>query len=276
MAKGNEVALKATDNVVALQASTGFESFVGLGVEELTTQDMAIPFLRVLAQLSPQVNKRDGAYVKDAEPGMIYNTVANEVYSGEQGITVIPCRYSMRQVEWKPREKGGGFVATYNIEDPIRGTTYRDDRGQEVLPNGNLLTDTAEFYVLLLGPDGPSRCMITMTSTQLKKARRWVSQMKSMTARREDGSIYILPAMSHVWAMRSIQEKNDKGAWFGWDISKQYGLDPENKPEDRELFLMGLEFAKSVGAGDVKVKPDAGTPAKAASGSSRNDDDIPF
>lgn len=275
MAKGTDVAVKKSASSVVMMDDF-FASYADAGLEEVTTQDLSIPYLRILAQLSPQVNKRDGAYVDGAEAGMIYNTMENAVYNGDEGVTVVPCYFRRVLVEWKPREKGGGFVATYNIEDPIRGTTYRDDRGQEVLPNGNLLTDTAEFYVLLLGPDGPSRCMITMTSTQLKKARRWVSQMKSMTARREDGSIYTLPAMSHVWAMRSIQEKNDKGTWFGWDISKQYGLDPENKPEDRELFLMGLEFAKSVGAGDVKVKPDAGTSAKATSGSSRHDDDIPF
>ena len=275
MAKGTDVAVKKSASSVVM-IDDFFASYADAGLEDVTTQDLSIPYLRILAQLSPQVNKRDGAYVDGAEAGMIYNTVENAVYNGDEGVTVVPCYFRRVLVEWKPREKGGGFVATYNIEDPIRGTTYRDDRGQEVLPNGNLLTDTAEFYVLLLGPDGPSRCMITMTSTQLKKARRWVSQMKSMTARREDGSIYILPAMSHVWAMRSIQEKNDKGAWFGWDISKQYVLDPKHKPEDRELFLMGLEFAKSVGAGDVKVKPVADTPAKATSGSSRHDDDIPF
>ena len=243
MAKGTDVAVKKSASSVVMMDDF-FAAYADAGLEEVTTQDLSIPYLRILAQLSPQVNKRDGAYVDGAEAGMIYNTMENAVYNGDEGVTVVPCYFRRVLVEWKPREKGGGFVT-----------------------------------------EGPSRCIITMTSTQLKKARRWVSQMKSMTARREDGSIYTLPAMSHVWAMRSIQEKNDKGAWFGWDISKQYGLDPENKPEDRELFLMGLEFAKSVGAGDVKVKPDAGdvkvkpdagTPAKASSGSSRNDDDIPF
>ena len=84
-----------------------FEDIGGLGFEETTSQDMAIPFLRILAQLSPQVNKRDGAYVEGAEAGMMFNTVANKVYDGEQGVTVIPCYYNRRYVEWAPREKGG-------------------------------------------------------------------------------------------------------------------------------------------------------------------------
>ena len=261
MAKGNEVALKATDNVVALQASTGFESFVGLGVEELTTQDMAIPFLRILAQLSPQVNKRDGAYVKDAEPGMIYNTVANEVYSGEQGITVIPCRYSMRQVEWKPREKGGGYVNSYHGEDPITKTTRKDDRGQDVLPNGNLLTRTAQWFVLLLHPEnGPQRCLITMSSTQLKKSRNWVTMTQSVMGRNKNGS-FVMPIMSQFYTLRTTEERNDKGSWFGWDIARIGQLDigtEENgwQGKDSELLQMGVTFSKAVASGDVKVKED--------------------
>ena len=37
-------------------ATTQFESFEGTGFEEVTTEDLAIPFIRVLAQLSPHVN----------------------------------------------------------------------------------------------------------------------------------------------------------------------------------------------------------------------------
>ena len=80
-------------------ATTQFESFEGTGFEEVTTDDLAIPFIRILAQLSPQVNKRDGAYVEGAEAGHIYNTVQNEVYDGTQGISVIPCYYSRKYVE---------------------------------------------------------------------------------------------------------------------------------------------------------------------------------
>ena len=78
----NEVAVKENS---ALAVYEGFEEFNGVGFSEVTTEDLAIPFLRVLAQLSPQVNKRDGAYIEGAEAGMIYNTVMNEVYDGEEG-----------------------------------------------------------------------------------------------------------------------------------------------------------------------------------------------
>ena len=111
MSKTSAVAVKASNTAVAL--ATEFEEFAGVGMEEVGSEDLAVPFLRILAQLSPQVNKRDGAYVQGAEAGMVFNTVLNEAYSGEEGILVVPCFYNRRYVEWKPRAAGGGLVASY-------------------------------------------------------------------------------------------------------------------------------------------------------------------
>jgi len=265
MAK-NAVAVKAQSTAVVVAEE--FEAFAALGMDQVRSEDMSIPFLRILAQLSPQVNKRDGAYVDGAEAGMLYNTVVNEAYDGEKGVLVIPCYYNRRYVEWKPREKGGGYVNSYDVDDKIVNTTYRDDRGNDVLPNGNLLTNTAQFFVLLLSEDGmPQRCLITMTSTQLKKARKWVTQMQSRTAMGKNG-MFVLPMMSQVYRLRTVEERNDKGSWFGWEISHERSLD---LADEKPLFDLGVSFSKSVRAGEVKVKEDQGAESF---GSSDNETDI--
>ena len=188
-----EVAKKES---TAIAMASQFEDMGGLGFEETTSQDMAVPFLRILAQLSPQVNKRDGAYVEGAEAGMMFNTVANKAYDGEKGVTVVPCYYNRRFVEWAPREKGGGYFGSYHPDDPITNTTTKNERGEDILPNGNILTNTAQFFVILLDEDGPQRCLITMSSTQLKKARKWVTQMQALSGTKSNGESYTLPMMS--------------------------------------------------------------------------------
>jgi len=256
MAK-TSVAVAETKNTALATASdlSGFEEFAGLGMQEVTAADMAVPFLRILAQLSPQVNKRDGAYVQGAEPGMIYNTVANEVYSGEEGILVVPCYTNTRFVEWKPREKGGGYVASYMGTDPIVNTTRKDDRGQDILPNGNLLSKTAQWFVLLLHPEnGAQRCLITMSSTQLKKSRSWVTTTRSIMGKGANGP-FVMPIMSQVYRLKTTEERNDKGSWFGWDIARERQLVLENR-DDTDLYRMGVEFSKSISAGEVKVKDE--------------------
>ena len=231
----------------------GFEQFQGEGFSEVKTEDLAIPFLRVLADVSPQVKKRDGAYVEGAEAGMIFNTVLNEVYEAEkEGICVIPCHYNRRYVEWRGREEGGGYVGSYTPDDPIVKTVTRSEQGQDLLPNGNQLTNTAQFFVLMLHPElGPQKALMTMASTQLKKGRKWLTQAQSLTAQGKNG-LYTLPLMSQVYKVTSVPEQNDKGSWYGWEIARERSLDLSNQG-DKDVFDMAVAFAKSVKAGDVEL-----------------------
>ena len=61
-------------------AIANFEADSGKGLGNLGQEDLALPFLKILGQLSPEVNKQHGKYVEGAEPGMIYNTVTGEVH----------------------------------------------------------------------------------------------------------------------------------------------------------------------------------------------------
>jgi hypothetical protein len=256
MAKSSVAVVETNNTALATTDLSGFEEFAGLGTQEITAEDMAVPFLRVLAQLSPQVNKRDGAYVKDAEPGMIFNTVANEAYSGDDGVLVIPCYTNTRYVEWKPREKGGGYVGSYLGTDPIVDTTRKDDRGQDILPNGNLLSKTAQWFVLMLHPEnGPQRCLITMSSTQLKKSRSWLTTTQNIMGKGANGRTFVMPIMSQIYRVKTTEERNDKGSWFGWDIVRERQLDIKAE-EDAELYQMAVAFSKSITAGEVKVKDE--------------------
>jgi hypothetical protein len=250
------VAVKEESNTaLAVQTDfSGFEAYAGIGMEEVRAEDQSLPFLRILAQLSPQVNKRDGAYVQGAEPGMIHDNLTNDVYDGEQGILVVPCHYSPTLVEWVPKNQGGGFRGTYAASDPIKATTHKNDLGKDILPNGNELVDTSNFFVLQMGEDGvPRRRLITMTSTQQKKARKWVSVMGEQYARRADGSSFVLPYAANIYRLRTVEEKNDKGSWFGWDISRVRTLNLAD-PTERSYLEMGVAFAKQVKAGEVEVK----------------------
>ena len=58
-------------------AANLFEADANQGAQNISQEDLALPFLKVLGQLSPEVNKRDGKYVEGAEPGKIINTVTN-------------------------------------------------------------------------------------------------------------------------------------------------------------------------------------------------------
>ena len=119
----NEVAMKK-ENAVAVNM---FEADADKGSQNMTQEDLALPFLKVLGQLSPEVNKRDGKYVEGAEPGMILNTVTNEVFDGTKGIDVLPVFYERKYVEWQDRGEGKGApVAIHDASSDIMSQTTRD------------------------------------------------------------------------------------------------------------------------------------------------------
>ena len=205
-----------------------------------------------MGQLSPEVNKRDaGKYVQGAEPGMILNSVTKELFDGAKGIEVLPCSYERKYLQWKPRELGGGLVSIHAVDDPIVKTTKRDQMNRDVLPNGNYLENTANHFVVVLGTV-PSTALVSMTRTQLKVSRSWNSMMMSIKMQGEKG-LFTPPTFSHVYKLKSVQLTNDKGSWFGWDISK---IGPV---QDQSSYKIAKDFAASISKGEVEVKHEGET-----------------
>ena len=175
-----------------------FEADADKGSQNMTQEDLALPFLKVLGQLSPEVNKRDGKYVEGAEPGMIVNTVTNEIYDGTKGINVLPVFYERKYVEWQDRGEGKGApVAIHDASSDIMSQTTRDKSFKDRLPSGNYLENTANHYVVVLG-DSPQTALISMKATQLKISRKWNSIMMGIKLNGKNG-LFTPPTYSHIY-----------------------------------------------------------------------------
>ena len=239
----NEVATKK-DGAVAINM---FEADADKGSQNMTQDDLALPFLKVLGQLSPETNKRDGKYVEGAEPGMILNTVTNEIFDGAKGMNVIPVYYERKLVEWQDRgESKGAPVAIHNAESDIMSQTTRDKSFKDRLSNGNYIENTANHFVIVLG-ESPSSALISMKATQLKISRKWNSVMMGIKLQGKNG-LFTPPTYSHIYNLKTVQMSNDKGTWFGWDVSKVGPV------EDKSVYDIAKSFAEKVGKGNVEVK----------------------
>ena len=238
---------KAT-NVVAFDASM-FEQDANKGLGNLGMDDLAIPFLRILSDTSPQIKKRDPLYIEGAESGMIYNTLTKEIYDGEVGVGVIPCAYQRQYIEWTDRGEGSGApVNIYPAESDIISKTTRDDQRKDRLPNGNYIEDTANHYCLVIGADGTSsQVLVAMKSTQRKKSKRWNSLMLGLKMKGANGQ-FTPPSYSHVYNLKTVAESNNLGNWFGWDITRVGPV------EEVDMYQAAKTFADSVAKGEVKIK----------------------
>ena len=224
-----------------------FEEDAARGLGNIGQQDLALPFLKILAQLSPEVNKRDGKYVEGAEAGMIYNSVTGELYNGTEGINVIPCFYKLEYLEWKDRGEGlGAPIAIYPSSSDIMSKTKPDANYKDRLPNGNYIERTASHFVIILG-DSPSTALISMKSTQLKISRKWNSMMSGLKLKGKNG-LYTPASFSHIYKLKTTQMSNDKGTWFGWEVSK---VGPVT---DSQAYQQAKTFSENISKGSVKVK----------------------
>ena len=228
--------------------STGlFEGDANAGFQTMSQDDLALPFLKVLGQLSPEVNTRHAKHIKGAEPGMILNTVTNELHDGAKGISVIPCYYKREFVEWKDRgESMGAPVATHAPNSDIVSSAKRDNMNKDRLPNGNYLENTASHFVLMLG-ENPCTALITMKATQLKTSRKWNTMMMGIKLQGKNG-LFTPPTYSHVYKLTTVQQSNDKGTWFGWDVSKVGPI------QERAMYEQAKSFSANISKGTIKAK----------------------
>ena len=221
-----------------------FEADADKGAQNMTQEDLALPFLKVLGQLSPEVNKRDGKYVEGAEPGKIINTVSNELYDT---INVLPVFYKRQYVEWQDRGTSTGApVAIHEADSDIISQTTRGKDYKDRLPNGNYLENTASHFVILLG-SSPQTALISMKATQLKVSRKWNSMMMGIKMQGKNG-LFTPPTYSHIYNLKTVQMSNDKGTWFGWDVSKVGPI------EDKSVYDIAKGFADQVGKGEIQAK----------------------
>ena len=228
-------------------ATFDMEADAQQGTQNISQEDLALPFLKILGQLSPEVNKRDGKYVEGAEPGKIINTVTNALYDS---INVIPCHYKRQYIEWQDRGTSTGApVAIHEADSDIISQTTRGKDYKDRLPNGNYLDNTANHFVLCLG-NTPETALISMKSTQLKVSRKWNSMMMGIKMQGKNG-LFTPPTYSHIYKLSTVQMSNDKGTWFGWDV-KMVG-----PVQDKNIYERAKSFSESVGKGEVQTKPES-------------------
>jgi len=246
MAKKGEVATTSNKAAVATMDINLFEQDAGLGNENVGQEDLALPFLKILSGQNDELD-----FVEGAVPGMVYNTVSGELFSGKDGIKVVPCHYNRRFLQWAPRGSGMKAPKAIFLTTDVMPETKRDkDTNKDMLTDssGDYLEDTHQHFVLLVKEDKTfEAALISMKATQLKKSKKWNSMISSTVIEGKSG-LFTPPRFSHMYHLTTLKESNDKGSWHGWEISKVGLL------EDAGLYHAAKEFSRSIQADEVVVK----------------------
>ena len=242
MERAQELALKGAAG--ALTTAVDFAADAGLGLEGTDKASFAIPFLAVLQSNSPALDTVDGA-----KAGMFMNTVTNELYSEA---LVIPVAFQRRYLAWAPRTAGGGFRGEHSVlvvEGAANELGWKKNAmGQLELPDGAVLKDTRNHFIILLTEDGGSvQALLSLSSTQIKKSKRWMSRIQSIQMKTPAGKLYTPPSFSHVYKLTTLNESNEKGTWKGIQV------DLVGPVADPEQYAAAKHFHTLVVAGKVEV-----------------------
>lgn len=206
---------------------------------EMSLRDVAVPFLYILQQNSPQCTPESPKHIKGAVSSMLLLTQIDKIFEGkEQGLEFIPCYYVRELVEWRDRNKGGGIVDTYDNDDPIQDKVTWDNENKPRLPNGNLLVETAYHMILVKRPENGALTysVMPLKSTALKESRK----LNNMVAdSRIPGTDMVAPRFFYRYRIITHREQKDTQIWFNPTFTQIGPVETE------ETYELAKKFAKA-------------------------------
>lgn len=236
------------------------------GFERTNVEDLGVPFLAIVQKGSPEVDKTHKDYatkrIPDVEVGSIINTVTRQIVHEAEGepVLFVPCFYEKLYAEWKPRDSGGGFVRHHRDPAILNECTRSDEDNRDYLASGNVIVTTGYFYgkVLIKTEDGtePQDCVISMASTQLKKARLWLNMMMAVRVDTPNGKMRP-PMFAGKYHLTTVPEQNAEGSWYGWHVESAGFL------KSQDLISDCAELAKRMTS---PTRLQLGAPATAQDG----------
>ena len=245
----------------------------GAGSQNISAEDTQTPIISILQANSPQCKKSDGKYIKGAEEGKLYNNVTQEIYDGDQGITIVPCFFEKVYIEWKPNRGGlaGIHPATTPLKDQVKliPSAENPDKLIPVLPNGNVLNETNQHFVLILKPDGGFEpAVLAMTSSALRSSRQLNTLIKRVMLTGPNG-MFNPASYYNQFRLSTAPRQSGDYSWFGWQIE---ALGPV---QSNHIYNAGKALEQAVNAGAVRVKQEE-VEVGSVINNETQDDEIPF
>lgn len=243
MAKSKEVTVASQTALADRPSYMGEES---RGSEEVTIQDITIPRLSMVQDLSPQRKKNNAEYIEGCEEGMLFNTVTNQLYPDP--VLFVPVYFRLEWLVWKHRDAGGGLQGVCATQEdavalvaahPLAGQTT--EKGDPVLE----VQDTAQHFGLLMDPNSPAEdprateIVVSMSKSQLKPSRQLNSQVRIAGGDR----------FERYYRLSAAQVDGARGEYYNWKV-EQLGFVAE------AVFTQAEALYESVVSGKRDVERD--------------------
>lgn len=205
----------------------------GRGSEGVTTDDMSLPRLTIIQDLSPQRKKNEDAYIEGAEEGMLFNTSSNALYPTGK-VVVIPCYFRSEYVAWKDRNQGGGFGIACDTEEEAQRWISEQEN-----PSAWDVSYTHQHFCIMVHADHTAErphledIVISMSRSQLKPSRKWNTMVQNGGGDR----------FGRAYRLTVVGDESPKGKFFNYSV-QQLGFVPKDLFERAEKVYEAVKSGK--------------------------------
>lgn len=223
-------------------------SMRNMGSENVKGKDILIPRLQILQALSPQIMKKKAEYIDGAEIGDFCNVATGDIF--KESVLVVPCYFITAYIEWVKNR--GGLAANHGDDPTILAKCIRNEKAENILPNGNIVQETAQWYCLLQNGITWQRVFFPLKATNLKHSRKWLTLCQTESVVLPDNNVWKPPLFWRSWKLIIVDDSNDQGDWATFRPEKGeliMDLDPS-----KQLIRQCKSFYEEIRTN--KVKPD--------------------
>ena len=260
-------------------AASDYEEHEGRGFQNQTSADVAIPFINLLQDMSPEVKRKNEKYIEGAEAGMFLNSVTGDLY---ESFVFVPAITERWFVEWKPRTEGGGLVGRHHPDSALVAKAVKASKefGKYTTEEGNELAETVYMFGVLSNDNGDNlgTAMLALTSTKITPYKKFNGRLSSfqLNITDEDGNLVkrITPPMfAHTIRVTSKVRPSAKGDAFipVFEAAVEDDLRKSLIGKSDARFQLAAQVEQLVDSG--KAKYDESTQSDAVA---EDEDDLPF
>lgn len=237
------------------------------GSEGVGVDDMVIPRLEIVQDLSPHHKESKPEYIEGAKPGMLFNSATSALYG--DSVYIVPVLFRKEYVIWKDLNAGGGYGGAYpTAEEGAAGLAEQLESGRlEGTPDQFEILQTHQQFCLLVHPESTAdepvleQIVLSMAKSKMKVSRKW-----NTTIQAESGDRFV-----RMYKASVVEDQNAAGQdYYNLKIERQ-GFVPES------IFRAAETFYEAIKAGAVDVsRTQESAPVTPEHNAGEVGDDEPF
>jgi hypothetical protein len=211
------------------------------GAENVTTEDLQLPRIKMLQALSPEISKKS-TKIAGAEIGMFMNTLTGAL---SEELTIVPVFFYKKYLVWadKDRRPERGLIGVYDSD--AEGQEAKEEHDDKVS-----LTPT--HICLVINDDGTlDEVSLPMPSTKIKVS-------KSLNSLVRMGKV---DSFAKSYTLSAVEESNAKGDYSNMKFTPNAGFVEE------AVYRQAEALYESLSSGAVKLSDSSIV---------EDDGDIPF